>query len=144
MPGLSHWLHVPSKNLPGLNLLRVMIVEPRHNFRGRLQVCLLERDVRPSNSFCLALAPLAHFIMVEQLLYSAQDVSIYPLIPTHPQQGNGGIVVNGLFEAVNGVYAAGSAASFFDPVMGRRRIGSHDHCVNSGLYAGEGTCGVFY
>lgn len=53
-------------------------------------------------------------------------------------QGNGGIVVNGLFEAVNGVYAAGSAASFFDPVMGRRRVGSHDHCVNSGLYAGEG------
>ncbi|CAN0376426.1 unnamed protein product, partial [Hapterophycus canaliculatus] len=52
-------------------------------------------------------------------------------------QRNGGIVVNGLFEAVNGVYAAGSAASFFDPTMGRRRIGSHDHCVNSGLYAGE-------
>lgn len=45
--------------------------------------------------------------------------------------------MNGLFEAVNGVYAAGSAASFFDPVMGRRRISSHDHCVNSGLYAGE-------
>ncbi|CAM9861177.1 unnamed protein product [Scytosiphon promiscuus] len=51
-------------------------------------------------------------------------------------QCNGGIVVNGLFEAVNGVYVAGSAASFFDPIMGRRRVGSHDHCVNSGLYAG--------
>ncbi|CAN0294991.1 unnamed protein product, partial [Ectocarpus sp. 4 AP-2014] len=54
---------------------------------------------------------------------------------------NGGIVVNGLFEAVNGVYAAGGAASFFDPNLGRgkgrRRIASHDHCVNSGLYAGE-------
>ncbi|CAM9694020.1 unnamed protein product [Ectocarpus sp. 8 AP-2014] len=53
---------------------------------------------------------------------------------------NGGIVVNGLFEAVNGVYAAGGAASFFDPNLGRgkgrRRIASHDHCVNSGLYAG--------
>lgn len=49
-------------------------------------------------------------------------------------------MVNGLFEAVNGVYAAGDAASFFDPVMGRRRISSHDHCVNSGLYAGEAGC----
>lgn len=45
-------------------------------------------------------------------------------------------MVNGLFEAVNGVYAAGGAASYFDPAIGRRRIGSHDHCVNSGLYAG--------
>lgn len=51
-------------------------------------------------------------------------------------------MVNGLFEAVHGVYAAGSAASYFDPIMGRRRIGTHDHCVNSGLYAGEckGVC----
>ena len=55
-------------------------------------------------------------------------------------QSNGGIVVNGLFEAVNGVYAAGGAASFFDPTIGRRRIGSHDHCVNSGLYAGMCVC----
>lgn len=52
-------------------------------------------------------------------------------------QSNGGIVVNGLFEAVNGVYAAGGSASYFDPAMGRRRVGNHDHCVNSGLYAGE-------
>lgn len=56
-------------------------------------------------------------------------------------QNNGGIVVNGLFEAVNGVYAAGGAASFFDLNLGRgrgrRRIASHDHCVNSGLFAGE-------
>eukprot|EP00904_Undaria_pinnatifida_P003052 jgi/Undpi1/12748/HiC_scaffold_6.g02416.m1 len=51
-------------------------------------------------------------------------------------EGNGGIVVNGLFEAVNGVYAAGGAASFVDPAMGRRHSGSHDHCVNSGLIAG--------
>ncbi|CAN0116846.1 unnamed protein product, partial [Ectocarpus fasciculatus] len=28
------------------------------------------------------------------------------------------------------------AASFFDPNLGRRRSASHDHCVNSGLYAG--------
>lgn len=46
-------------------------------------------------------------------------------------------MVNGLFEAVHGVYAAGSVASYFDPIMGRRRIATHDHCVNSGLYAGE-------
>lgn len=45
-------------------------------------------------------------------------------------------MVNGLFEAVNGVYAAGGAASFVDPAMGRRHSGSHDHCVNSGLIAG--------
>lgn len=51
-------------------------------------------------------------------------------------------MVNGLFEAVHGVYAAGSVASYFDPIMGRRRIATYDHCVNSGLYAGEskGVC----
>lgn len=46
-------------------------------------------------------------------------------------------MVNGLFEAVNGVYAAGNLASYFDPALGRRRIGSYDHSVNSGLCAGE-------
>lgn len=53
------------------------------------------------------------------------------------RQGNGGIVVNGFFEAGNGLYAAGSAASFYDPVMGRQRLENHDHCVNSGLFAGK-------
>ena len=39
-------------------------------------------------------------------------------IDTH----NGGIVVNGNFEAGNGVYAAGVVASYYDPVLGRRRV----------------------
>ena len=34
---------------------------------------------------------------------------------------NGGIVVNDTFEACNGVYAAGSCASYFDENLGRRR-----------------------
>ncbi|CAM9331117.1 unnamed protein product [Discosporangium mesarthrocarpum] len=51
-------------------------------------------------------------------------------------QNNGGIVVNGLFEAINGIYAAGNLASYFDPALGRRRIDRYDHSVNSGLCAG--------
>ncbi|CAM9840844.1 unnamed protein product, partial [Phaeothamnion confervicola] len=48
-------------------------------------------------------------------------------------QNNGGIVVNGQFEAVAGVYAAGGVASYYDPALGRRRIDRYDHSVNSGM-----------
>ncbi|CAM9407040.1 unnamed protein product [Chrysoparadoxa australica] len=51
-------------------------------------------------------------------------------------RSNGGISVNGQFEAINGVYAAGGAASYYDPALGRRRIDRYDHSVNSGLLAG--------
>mmetsp|Transcript_550 Transcript_550/g.1994 ORF Transcript_550/g.1994 Transcript_550/m.1994 type:complete len:588 (-) Transcript_550:137-1900(-) len=50
--------------------------------------------------------------------------------------GNGGIVVNSMMEAVNGVYAAGSCASYYDLGLGRRRVDRFDHAVNSGLLAG--------
>ena len=49
---------------------------------------------------------------------------------------NGGIVVNDTFESCNGVYAAGSCASYFDSTLGRRRVNRYDHSVNSGLLAG--------
>eukprot|EP00611_Tribonema_gayanum_P003082 TRINITY_DN1240_c0_g1_i1.p1 TRINITY_DN1240_c0_g1~~TRINITY_DN1240_c0_g1_i1.p1 ORF type:complete len:616 (+),score=230.49 TRINITY_DN1240_c0_g1_i1:1573-3420(+) len=48
----------------------------------------------------------------------------------------GGVVVNGQFEAVAGVYAAGGVASYYDAALGRRRIDRYDHSVNSGLLAG--------
>jgi hypothetical protein len=44
--------------------------------------------------------------------------------------------VNGQFEAISGVYAAGGAASYYDAALGRRRIDRYDHSVNSGLLAG--------
>ena len=44
--------------------------------------------------------------------------------------------MNGQFEAISGVYAAGGAASYYDAALGRRRIDRYDHSVNSGLLAG--------
>jgi programmed cell death 8 (apoptosis-inducing factor) len=51
-------------------------------------------------------------------------------------QVNGGIVVNDQLEVGNGVYAAGVVASYYDPVLGRRRVNRYDHSVNTGLLAG--------
>ena len=50
---------------------------------------------------------------------------------------NGGIVVNGAFESMNGLYVAGNLASYFDTSVGRRRVDRYDHAVNSGLLAGK-------
>ena len=50
---------------------------------------------------------------------------------------HGGIVVNGAFEASNGLYVAGNLASYYDPAVGRRRVDRYDHAVNSGLLAGQ-------
>ncbi|KAG5192132.1 putative apoptosis-inducing factor 1 [Tribonema minus] len=54
---------------------------------------------------------------------------------------NGGIVVNGLLEAIGGVYAAGACASYHDPALGRRRVDMLDHSLNSGLRAGYNMAG---
>jgi hypothetical protein len=43
---------------------------------------------------------------------------------------NGGIAVNGLLEAVGGIYAAGACASYYDPALGRRRVDMLDHSIN--------------
>lgn len=51
-------------------------------------------------------------------------------------QSNGGIVVNGLLEAVGGIYAAGACASYFEPALGRRRVDMLEHSIESGLTAG--------
>ncbi len=48
----------------------------------------------------------------------------------------GGIVVNGFMEAAGGVYAAGSCVSYYDQALGRRRVDTLDHSINSGLIAG--------
>jgi len=50
---------------------------------------------------------------------------------------NGGVVTNEHLEASNGIYAAGSIASYFDTALGRRRrVNRYDHSVNSGIVAG--------
>ncbi len=48
----------------------------------------------------------------------------------------GGIVVNAFMEALGGVYAAGSCVSYYDQVLGRRRVDTLDHSINSGIIAG--------
>lgn len=50
-----------------------------------------------------------------------------------PPKSNGGMVVNKLFEAVNGVHTPGDLAPYIDPALGRRRMGSYDHSIKSGL-----------
>jgi programmed cell death 8 (apoptosis-inducing factor) len=50
---------------------------------------------------------------------------------------NGGILVNSQFEAIDGLYAAGNAASYFDPKIGlRRRLQRYEHAIHSGEVAG--------
>ena len=54
----------------------------------------------------------------------------------------GGIVVNGHFEAANGLYVAGNAASYYDAALRRRRLdGWPDHAVASGAAAGRNMAG---
>ncbi len=40
------------------------------------------------------------------------------------------------------MWVAGDAASFYDPVLGRRRVEHHDHAVVSGRLAGENMTGA--
>jgi len=50
---------------------------------------------------------------------------------------NNGVVVNANLEALGGVYAAGSNASYYDLALGRRRVDRFDHSINSGFLAGK-------
>ncbi|KAL5280169.1 AIFM1 family protein [Megaselia abdita] len=54
----------------------------------------------------------------------------------------GGFVVNAELEARSDIYAAGDAACFYDPLLGRRRVEHHDHSVVSGRLAGENMTGM--
>lgn len=54
----------------------------------------------------------------------------------------GGFVVNAELEARTDVFAAGDAACFYDPLLGRRRVEHHDHSVVSGRLAGENMTGM--
>lgn len=54
----------------------------------------------------------------------------------------GGYVVNAELEARSNLYAAGDAACFYDPRLGRRRVEHHDHAVVSGRLAGENMVGL--
>ncbi len=53
-----------------------------------------------------------------------------------------GFRVNAELEARSNLWSAGDAASFFDPVLGRRRVEHHDHAVVSGRLAGENMTGA--
>jgi len=53
----------------------------------------------------------------------------------------GGFKVNSELEARKNLWVAGDAASFYDPVLGRRRVEHHDHAVVSGRLAGGNMAG---
>ena len=55
---------------------------------------------------------------------------------------NGGFLTNSELELRTNMYAAGDAASFYDVVLGRRRVEHHDHAVVSGKLAGENMTGA--
>uniref|UniRef100_A0A7S2GEZ9 FAD/NAD(P)-binding domain-containing protein n=1 Tax=Octactis speculum TaxID=3111310 RepID=A0A7S2GEZ9_9STRA len=69
------------------------------------------------------------------------DASVDPIDPQASgleiDPKNGGIMVNAQLEALQNVFVAGSAASFYDTALGRRRVDRFDHAVNSGLAAGH-------
>ncbi|KAI3381753.1 hypothetical protein SNEBB_001888 [Seison nebaliae] len=49
----------------------------------------------------------------------------------------GGLIVNSELQARTNVWVAGDAASFYDPLLGRRQVQHHDHAIVSGRLAGE-------
>eukprot|EP00835_Amoeboradix_gromovi_P003133 NODE_197_length_15379_cov_0.485602.p1 type:complete len:484 gc:universal NODE_197_length_15379_cov_0.485602:5069-3618(-) len=54
---------------------------------------------------------------------------------------NGGILVNSELSARSNIYAAGDCISFYDPLLGRRRVEHYDHAVQSGYHAGMNMAG---
>jgi programmed cell death 8 (apoptosis-inducing factor) len=48
---------------------------------------------------------------------------------------DGGLCTNSSLEAFNGFFVAGNAATYYDPHIGRRRVDTYDHAVNSGMWA---------
>jgi programmed cell death 8 (apoptosis-inducing factor) len=56
---------------------------------------------------------------------------------------NGGIMVNQEFQASrSNIYASGDVASYYDPVLGRRRVEHYDHAVMSGKFAARNMTGA--
>jgi programmed cell death 8 (apoptosis-inducing factor) len=65
------------------------------------------------------------------------DVEIAKRSALEVDAKNGGIMVNASLEAYDGLFVAGSAASYHDAVLGRRRVDFYDNALNSGLLAGQ-------
>ncbi|KAF0852767.1 mitochondrial mitochondrial_apoptosis-inducing_factor_(AIF) [Andalucia godoyi] len=55
---------------------------------------------------------------------------------------NGGITCNAELEARTDVFVAGDVASFYSPVLGRRRVEHYDHAESSGWTAGLNAAGA--
>lgn len=84
-------------------------------------------------------------IIVDQVIQavgSAPNVKLAKDAGLEIDSKTGGFVVNAELEARSNLYAAGDAASFYDPKLGRRRVEHHDHAVVSGRLAGENMVGL--
>lgn len=79
---------------------------------------------------------------VIQAVGSEPNVSLAKEAGLELDKKNGGFVVNAELEARTNLYAAGDAACFYDPKLGRRRVEHHDHAVVSGRLAGENMVGL--
>jgi programmed cell death 8 (apoptosis-inducing factor) len=55
---------------------------------------------------------------------------------------NGGIVVNAELQARSDIYVAGDVASYYDAVLGRRRVEHYDHAQASGAHAAKNMLGA--
>ncbi|KAG9402038.1 Apoptosis-inducing factor 1, mitochondrial [Aphanomyces cochlioides] len=106
----------------------------------------LVTSVKPANNH------VALTCMTTAAETTQEETDYVVLAPTHIDPGvhsfaqvngleidsnNDGIVVNSQLEAMADVFIAGSAASYYDEFIGRRRLDRYDHAVNSGLLAGH-------
>jgi programmed cell death 8 (apoptosis-inducing factor) len=57
-------------------------------------------------------------------------------------KNNGGIVVNQELAARSDLYVAGDVLSYYDPILGRRRVEHYDHADNSGRHAAMNMTGA--
>ncbi|KAJ3206270.1 hypothetical protein HK099_000578 [Clydaea vesicula] len=151
-----HILQVfPEKGLLGLlfpeylsNYLTKKLVEFGVEVKTETKIESVEFN-KMSNDFKVTLENLnskkKEVVQVDQILVSAgvqpnTDLARRSGLEIDPN--NGGILVNAELCARTNVFAAGDVCSYYDEVLGRRRIEHYDHAVKSGILAGENMVGL--
>lgn len=102
-------------------------------------VSLLSADVDGVRRVTLALAGgervQTEFVIEMLGAEPDEEVARASSLETHDRLG--GVLVNAEMSVHSHLYAAGDAACFYSPLLGRVRLQSHDHAVQSGRLAGE-------
>ncbi|XP_031621810.1 putative apoptosis-inducing factor 1, mitochondrial [Contarinia nasturtii] len=101
---------------------------------------LLGNNNRIKLTFCNGQSVICDHIVVA--VGSSPNISLAKESGLEVDKDHGGFLVNAELEARNHLFVAGDAASFYDPILGRRRVEHHDHAVVSGRLAGENMLGT--